>query len=112
MLLTTGKTQHLFALAVSLAAIFPSLAKAQESGVEMGMVIADEYCSRCHNIERGGPFKLEPPSFAAIAKYRTAEQVRQRIVRPIHEKMPRYVDYMIGGNIPDMVAYIMSLESE
>lgn len=112
MLLRTGRTLNFLALAVSLTGIFPSLAKAQDSGVEMGMVIADEYCSRCHNIERDGPFKLEPPSFAAIAKYRTAEQVRQRIVRPIHEKMPRYVDYMIGGNIPDMVAYIMSLEGE
>ena len=96
---------------VALTALsYSSEAKAQDGNLEMGGIIADEYCSRCHNIELNGPFKLEPPSFAAIAKYRTADQVRERIVRPIHEKMPRYVDYMIAGNIDDMVAYIMSLE--
>ncbi len=83
---------------------------AQDGDIEMGRMIADEYCSRCHNIEPNGPFKLETPSFTAIAKYRSAEQVRRRIVRPIHERMPRFIEYMIGGNIDDMVAYIMSLE--
>jgi len=87
-----------------------SSATAQDGDLEMGRMIADEYCSRCHNIEPDGPFKLETPSFAAIAKYRSAEQVRRRIITPIHERMPRYKDYMIGGNIDDMVAYIMSLE--
>jgi hypothetical protein len=52
-------------------------------------MIADEYCSRCHNIEPDGPFKLETPSFAAIAKYRSAEQVRRRIITPFHERTPR-----------------------
>lgn len=87
-----------------------SSSTAQEGNLEMGRLIADEYCSICHNIEPNGPFKLETPSFAAIAKYRSAEQVRQHIIRPIHERMPRYLEYMIGGNIDDMVAYIMSLE--
>jgi mono/diheme cytochrome c family protein len=87
-----------------------SSATAQDDDLEMGRMIADEYCSRCHNIEPDGPFKLETPSFAAIAKYRSAEQVRRRIITPFHERMPRYKEYMIGGNIDDMVAYIMSLE--
>lgn len=57
-----------------------SFSAAQEGNLEMGRLIADEYCSVCHNIEPNGPFKLETPSFAAIAKYRSVEQVRRRIV--------------------------------
>jgi len=76
----------------------------------MGKDIADEYCVQCHNVAADGPFKLEPPSFAAIATYRSKEQIRHRIIMPIHEAMPRYTEYMIGGNIDDMVAYIGSLE--
>ncbi len=83
---------------------------AQDGDAEMGRFIAEEYCVQCHDIERGGAFKQDPPSFAAIAKYRSREQIEARIVRPIHERMPRYKDYMIGGNIPDMVAYISSLD--
>jgi mono/diheme cytochrome c family protein len=99
-----------FSLVTFLLVTFASFITAQEGDLEMGRLIADEYCSVCHNIESSGPFKLETPSFAAIAKYRSAEQVRQHIVRPIHERMPRYTEYMIGGNIDDMVAYIMSFE--
>jgi mono/diheme cytochrome c family protein len=97
-------------LATFLLMTSASSTTAQEGDLEMGRLIADEYCSVCHNIEPSGPFKLETPSFAAIAKYRSAEQVRRRIVLPIHERMPRNKDYMIGGNIDDMVAYIMSLQ--
>jgi mono/diheme cytochrome c family protein len=97
-------------LATALLMACATSSAAQDESIEMGRMIADEYCSRCHNIEPNGSFKLETPSFAAIAKYRSAEQVRRRIIRPIHERMPRYIDYMIGGNIDDMVAYIMSLE--
>lgn len=79
--------------------------------VEMGRDIALEYCIACHDISATGPFKQEPPSFAAIAVYRTAEQIRARIVNPIHDDMPDYTRYMIGGNIDDMVAYITSLEN-
>ena len=87
-----------------------SASAAQDASVEMGRNIADEYCSRCHNIEPDGPFKLEPPSFAAIGKYRSPEQIKQRIINPIHDSMPRFTEYMIGGNIDDMVAYISSLD--
>jgi mono/diheme cytochrome c family protein len=97
-------------LATFLLMTSPSSSTAQDGNLEMGRLIADEYCSVCHNIQPTGPFKLETPSFAAIAKYRSVEQVRRRIVTPIHQRMPRYKDYMIGGNIDDMVAYIMSLE--
>ncbi|NNE48438.1 MAG: cytochrome c [Rhodothermales bacterium] len=95
---------------VIFCALLGSGAIAEIGDIEMGRTIADEYCSRCHNIEPNGPFKQDPPSFAAIAKYRSAQQVKRRIIRPIHEEMPRYLEYMIGGNIDDMVAYIMSLD--
>lgn len=78
--------------------------------LEMGHDIAHEYCIECHDVSPTGPFKNEPPSFAAIAVYRSGEQIRSRILNPIHEKMPDYKSYMIGGNIDDMVAYIQSLE--
>ena len=90
--------------------VFASSLLAEEASLEMGKNIADEYCVQCHNVEPNGPFKMEPPSFAAISKYRSKDQIKQRIIMPIHESMPRYTDYMIGGNIDDMVAYIMSLE--
>ncbi len=82
---------------------------AQDESLEMGRLIAEEYCVECHNIESDGQFKQDPPSFAAIAKYLSSKQIEARIFEPIHEEMPRYKDYMIGGNIPDMVAYISSL---
>lgn len=91
--------------------VFASSLPAQEASQEMGKAIADEYCVQCHNVEVNGPFKLEPPSFAAIAKFRSKDQIKRRIIMPIHEGMPRYSNYMIGGNIDDMVAYITSLEN-
>ena len=83
---------------------------AKADDVNMGRDIAEEYCVQCHNIDPGGPFKLDPPGFAAIAKFRSEQQIRSRIENPIHQDMPRYSEYMIGGNIDDMVAYIISLE--
>lgn len=91
--------------------VLSGAAIAQDGNITMGQQIAEEYCVACHVIDRGGPFKLEPPSFAAIAVYRSAEQIRARIEQPIHAAMPRYTQYMIGGNIDDMVAYITSLEN-
>ncbi|MCI5112621.1 MAG: cytochrome c [Marivita sp.] len=96
-------------LAIALSCL-SGIALADAPNATMGRQIAEEYCSACHMIEPGGPFKQEPPSFAAIAVYRSPDQIRARIVQPIHADMPRYSDYMIGGNIDDMVAYIASLE--
>lgn len=90
--------------------LLASTAFSEEANVTMGKNIADEYCSECHNVWPNGPFKQDPPSFAAIAKYRSQEQIRQRIVSPGSHEMPRYTEYMIAGNIDDMVAYIVSLE--
>ncbi|WP_439123018.1 c-type cytochrome [Marivita sp.] len=101
--------RHLLRASLLVPLLAPPLA-AQDGNVKMGQQIAAEYCSACHAIDPGGAFKQDPPSFAAIAVYRSPEQIRQRIVTPIHADMPRYSEYMIGGNIDDMVAYIASLE--
>ena len=103
-------TSHFAALTTTFCLTLTAPAWAQDGNASMGQSIAEEYCVACHNIAADGPFKLEPPSFAAIGTYRSAEQIRARIVQPIHDDMPRYTDYMIGGNIDDMVAYIVSLE--
>ena len=31
-----------------------------------GRKLAEQWCARCHNIEKGAPFKLTPPSFASV----------------------------------------------
>ncbi|MEX0277634.1 MAG: cytochrome c [Ruegeria sp.] len=84
---------------------------AEAGDIEMGRSIAEEYCVQCHSIGADGKFKMDPPSFAAIAKFRSQQQIKQLIESPRHQDMPRYSDYMISGNIDDMVAYIVSLEN-
>jgi hypothetical protein len=54
--------------------------------------------------------KQEPPSFAAIAVYRSAEQIRSKIMVP-HMGMPE-VAQVLGLNVDDLVAYIVSLDEE
>ena len=97
------------ARAALLAVLIAGGATAQD--VEMGRDIAYEYCVACHDVGPNGAFKQDPPSFTAIAIYRTEEQIRVHILRPFHDDMPKYKDYMIGENIDDMVAYIASLEN-
>ena len=82
-----------------------------EGDVDVGEEIARESCVRCHNVEPGGPFKEHPPSFAAIAVYRSEEQIYGRIVfPPLHSSMPQ-LGYMLSpDNVEHVVAYIRSLE--
>ncbi len=77
-----------------------------------GAEIARELCARCHNVAPGGPFKLMPPSFAAIAVYRTDEQIFARIMfPPLHAGMPEVGDRLTPFNVAHLVAYIRSLEA-
>ena len=93
------------------AALAPVAAAQEMPGdPEMGRQIAEEYCVSCHDIGVEGAFKQSPPSFAAIAIYRSRPQIKMRILAPEHGAMPDYSDYMIGNNVDDMVAYIASLE--
>ena len=77
---------------------------------ELGQDLAADWCSRCHDIGREGRMKQEPPSFAAIAVYRTAEQIRSKITAP-HTGMPE-IAQALGLNVDDLVAYIVSLDEE
>lgn len=82
-----------------------------EGDVATGEEIARESCVRCHNVEADGPFKEHPPSFAAIAVYRSEEQIFGRIMfPPLHSSMPQ-LGYMLSpDNVEHLVAYIRSLE--
>lgn len=82
-----------------------------EGDVATGEEIARESCVRCHNVDADGPFKEHPPSFAAIAVYRSEEQIFGRIMfPPLHSSMPQ-LGYMLSpDNVEHLVAYIRSLE--
>ena len=94
-----------------LMTIFSSAAFA-EGDVAKGAEIAREQCVRCHNVEPDGPFKEHPPSFAAIAVYRSDEQIYGRIVfPPLHAAMPQLGYMLTPDNVEHLVAYIRSLEA-
>ena len=68
--------------------------------------------SRGRNAEPDGPFKPIPPSFAAVAVYRTDEQIFARIMfPPLHAGMPEIGNELTPFNVAHLVAYIRSLEA-
>jgi len=76
-----------------------------------GYEIAQQVCARCHNVEKLGAFKLQPPSFQSIAIYRTAEDIWSRILSPNpHSNMPDVQWSLTPEQIQDLVAYITSLD--
>jgi mono/diheme cytochrome c family protein len=76
-----------------------------------GQSIAEQRCARCHVIARGGAFKLKPPSFQAIAIYRTADDIWQRIIAPNpHSNMPEVQWTLTPDEVQDLIAYITSLD--
>ena len=77
-----------------------------------GQRLAREFCVICHDIEPGGEFKLHPPSFAAIAVYRSDNQIRNRIFYPpVHSGMTPQLGFAFSADSVDhLVAYIRSLE--
>lgn len=90
-----------------------SAAYAQGNILE-GERAARKSCVICHNVEKNGSFKLNPPSFAAIAVYRSDNQIRNRIFYPdVHSGMRRQLGFVFSvETIEDLVAYIRSLEIE
>jgi hypothetical protein len=77
-----------------------------------GKLAARKSCVFCHNIEENGPFKQNPPSFAAIAVYRSDNQIRNRIFYPdVHSGMRKQLGFVFSvDTVEDLVAYIRSLE--
>ncbi len=88
-----------------------AVAPAHAEDATAGRQFAEQFCERCHNIEPGGPAKLYPPSFAAIAAFRAADDIRWKIIAPpLHTAMPQLGDFLAPVNVDDLVAYIVSLE--
>jgi mono/diheme cytochrome c family protein len=106
--------QALF-LALPFAVIVGGAAYAQDDmlgDAEAGKELAEQWCTRCHDVNAGGAFKQHPPSFASIAVYRSADQIYGRITfPPLHGSMPRIASIMTPANLDHLVAYIVSLES-
>ncbi len=102
----------LLAIAVIGAGVTQSVAQDSEMIAE-GKKLAQEWCSKCHNIEAGGPFKLYPPSFASIAVYRSPEQIYARIITPhVHSSMPQVAYVLTSDNLELLGRYIQSLEAD
>jgi mono/diheme cytochrome c family protein len=98
------------ACSMSIAACLLAPPASAEGDPEAGHQLAIEWCSRCHDTEPGGRMKEDPPSFAAIAIYRSADQIRGKIIAP-HIGMPEY-GLILGLDVDDLTAYIVSLEKE
>ena len=90
-------------------ALLAGSAAAQD--VDRGLELAQEHCSRCHDISNEGENKTYPPSFASIAVFRDQDQIRARTVFPqLHSAMPQMIYMLSGDAIDDLVAYIVSLD--
>jgi mono/diheme cytochrome c family protein len=77
-----------------------------------GRKLAGQWCAKCHNIAIGAPFKLNPPSFAAIAAYRTSDVILGKIITPaLHSGMPETLWTLQREDFENLVAYITSLEA-
>jgi mono/diheme cytochrome c family protein len=95
-------------LAVTLVLGLLPAAPLAADAVERGAALSAEWCARCHDVEPGGAMKEEPPSFAAIAVYRSVETMRSAMIAP-HQGMPPLVE-VLGLETDDLIAYITSLE--
>lgn len=99
----------LTAAATLMAAALPALAQ----DVSAGRALAVEICARCHDIEPGGEFKTMPPSFAAIAAFRTPDEITTRIWWPaMHSRMPQMSNLLSIAEVAALTDYIVSLEAK
>ena len=77
-----------------------------------GRKLAEQWCAKCHNIDKGAPFKLNPPSFASIAAYRPSDVILGKIITPSsHSGMPDTLWTLQREDFGSLVAYITSLEA-
>jgi mono/diheme cytochrome c family protein len=99
---------RLFVVAVAIVLAQGEARGAGDAGA--GRELAARWCSQCHDISPSGRMKQQPPAFAAIAVYRSPEQIRGKIVYP-HTGMPEYAQ-ILGLDADDLTAYIVSLEGK
>ena len=75
-----------------------------------GRKLAEQWCAKCHNIDKGAPFKLNPPSFASIAVYRPPDVILGKVIAPaMHSGMPETLWTFQREDFENLVAYITSL---
>jgi cytochrome c2 len=100
-----------FALLVAFAAnlLLPCATRAAD--IAAGRALAEQWYVKCHNIEKGVPFKLHPPSFASIATYRQANDIRDKIISP-HIGMVDITWVLQAEDLDKLVSYITSLETK
>jgi mono/diheme cytochrome c family protein len=104
-------TKLMFAAGLGLALSFTA-ALADDGDAASGQKLAQEKCARCHNVEKGGAFKMHPPSFQAIAIYRDRPDIWGRIVAPSpHISMPDMQWVLTPDEVQDLLAYITSLDT-
>lgn len=105
--------QPLKFILVSTILLMFSLNSAFSQSIEAGAKIANELCARCHDVSADGGFKQYPPSFAAIAVYRSGEYIFSRILySPIHSGMPQMTSLLTRDDVNDVLFYIVSLEKK
>jgi cytochrome c553 len=90
--------------------VLPLSQSAHAADATAGRKLAEQWCAKCHNIENGAPFKLKPPSFAAISVYHAPDVILGKIIAPaMHSGMPDTAWLLQGLDYEDLVAYIASL---
>ena len=89
---------------VATVSLVPS-ANAQE--VEAGRIVAQRYCSSCHEIGKRPAYSEMAPSFAEISRRPIATNgALNAFLAGPHDRMP---NYLMRQEITDVSAYIMSL---
>jgi mono/diheme cytochrome c family protein len=102
-----------FIFLVSLVGAIAISSVAPAADAAAGRKVAEQNCAKCHNIEKGAPFKLIPPSFASIAVYRQPNYIWAKIVAPdFHGRMPEVMWILQPEDVENLVAYITSLEAK
>jgi len=104
------RLRHILAVSGMLLAL-TTLGAAAQSDPAQGQALAREWCARCHDVEKDGPFKQHPPSFTSISIFRSENQIYGRILfPPLHSAMPEMIYILNQDNMKDILAYILSLE--
>lgn len=100
-----GTFDRLMIAGLAAVTVFAPIANAQD--VEAGRIIAQRYCSTCHEIGKKPAYSAMAPSFADIARrpVATSGALNAFLGRP-HDRMP---NYLMRQEISDVSAYIISL---
>lgn len=106
------RTKHLQVSALPSWAVVTGFPAAAAGDAASGPGTANENCARWHQIEKGGPFKLRPPSFQSIANYRKPDDVWARtIALSPHSGMPETQWTLKPGQVERLAASVSSLDT-